>query len=434
MENQFNILVVDDEIINLENIRHYLSKQGYSIQIAENGYVAMERIDTNHFDLVVTDLKMEGVNGTQVMAYSKEILPDAEVIITAYGVTSRTSKKIVDLARESGIKMGLHRPITLWPFPVDRISELADRDNVKAFISIEMSVGQMVEDVRLAVNGKKPTYFYGRTGGIIPTPEEVLADYSDHFIPTAADLEEELTSLTAGCWNIWHGGKHYTVDENGWDSRETIAEILRRENADVVMMQETYSSGDFIAAELGYYFATTVDWDYLNQGSNISVLSRYPIKDLYVQNGSPFMNVGVKVAISKTQDMYVMSNWYGIQQFPAVFEFHESRFSESDVVPTLFAGDFNAVPHTDGGDSPASLTMLNAGFTDAFRSLYPDLDAFPGHTHRGGVRIDQLYHKGAGLLNTSTRIVSTWPTGFPSDHYLILSTFDLDYSTPGVSR
>jgi hypothetical protein len=118
------------------------------------------------------------------------------------------------------------------------------------------------------------------------------------------------------------------------------------------MMQETYSSGDFIAAEMGIYFATTVDRDYLNQGSNISVLSRYPIKELYVQADSPFMNVAVKVAVSKKQDLYVMSNWYGMQQFPAVFEFYESRFKESNVIPTLFAGDFNAVPHTDNGDSP----------------------------------------------------------------------------------
>ncbi len=141
------------------------------------------------------------------------------------------------------------------------------------------------------------------------------------------------------------------------------------------------------------------------------------------------MNVAVKLAISRTQDMYVMSNWYGMQQFPAVFEFHESRFNESDVIPTLFAGDFNAVPHTDNGDSPASLAMLKAGFVDAYRSLYPDTAAYPGHTHRSGRRIDQLYYKGAGLQNMSTRVISTWPTGFPSDHYLILSTFNLDYST-----
>ncbi len=119
------------------------------------------------------------------------------------------------------------------------------------------------------------------------SPEEVLASYSEHFVPTVADLEEELTSLTAGCWNIWHGGKHYTASEHGWDSRGAIAEILKRENADVVMMQETYSSGDFIAAEMDYYFATTVDRDYLNQGSNISVLSRYPIKELSFKKTHP---------------------------------------------------------------------------------------------------------------------------------------------------
>jgi len=266
------------------------------------------------------------------------------------------------------------------------------------------------------------------------SPEEVLASYSQHFKPAVVDLEEALTSITAGCWNIWHGGKHYTVDEHGWDSRVAIAEILQRENADVVMMQETYSSGDFIAAEMGYYFATTVDWDYLNQGANISVLSRYPIKELYVQEDSPFMNVAVKIAISETQDLYAMSNWYGMQQFPAVFEFHESRFQESDIIPTLFAGDFNAVPHTDNGDSPASRTLLGSGFTDAFRSLYPDTELYPGPTHRNGERIDQLYYRGVGLHNTSTRLVSTWPTGFPSDHFLILSTFDLDYSTPRVGR
>ena len=259
--------------------------------------------------------------------------------------------------------------------------------------------------------------------------EEVLDSYSPYSEPETADLEEEITSITAAAWNIFHGGKHFTIEEHGWDSRIAIAEILRREDVDVLMMQETYSSGDFIAAELGYYFATTVDWDYLNQGANISVLSRYPIKELHVQEDSPFMNVAAKVAISETQDLYVMSNWYGMQQFPAVFDFHGSRFAESDTIPTVFAGDFNAVPHTDGGDSPASRALLDAGFTDAFRSLYPDVQEYPGYSHRSGRRIDQLYYKGAGLQNTSTRIISTWPIGFPSDHFLILATFDLDYSS-----
>ena len=120
-----------------------------------------------------------------------------------------------------------------------------------------------------------------------------------------------------------------------------------------------------------------------------------------------------------------MSNWYGMNQFPKVFEFHKGRFAESATTPVIFAGDFNAVPHTDGGNSPASRAMLGAGFTDAFRSLLPDAKKFPGASHRSGRRIDQLYYKGAGLRHTSTRLINSWPTGFPSDHYLIRSAFDL---------
>ncbi len=260
---------------------------------------------------------------------------------------------------------------------------------------------------------------------------EVLDSYAAHFKPVAADLDEEITSITAGAWNIFHGGKHFTVNEHGWDSRVAIAEILQRQNVDVLMMQETYSSGDFIAAELGYYFATTVDWDYLNQGANISVLSRYPIEEVYVEGDSPFMTVAAKIAISETQHLYAMSNWYGMAQFPAVFAFNKSRFAESDAIPTLFGGDFNAVPHTDGGNSPASPTLLNAGFTDAFRSLHPDVQENPGATHRNGRRIDQLYYKGAALRNTSTTLVTTWPTGFPSDHNLILATFGVNSPSAG---
>jgi hypothetical protein len=266
------------------------------------------------------------------------------------------------------------------------------------------------------------------------TPEEVFDSYSGFSGSERPELEENLSSVTAAVWNIWHGGKHWTTDKDGWDSRMAIAEMLREEDVDVVMMQETYSSGDFIAAELGFYLSTTVDWDYLNQGSNISVLSRYPIKEVHVQEDSPFQNVGTKVGLSRTQDLYVMSNWYGMDQFPDVFEFHQSRFAESDLIPTLFGGDFNAVPHTDGGDSPASVALLEAGFTDAFRSLYPSVQEHPGPSHRSGRRIDQLYYRGAGLTNTSTSVISTRVGGFPSDHFLIVSTFDLDYSTREVRR
>jgi len=101
-------------------------------------------------------------------------LEDAEAIVVAFGLCSRISKKVVDLAREEGIKMGLLRPITLWPFPYQNIRDLAGQPRVKFLCSVEMNAGQMVEDVQLAVNGQKPVHFYGRMGGIVPTPDEVF--------------------------------------------------------------------------------------------------------------------------------------------------------------------------------------------------------------------------------------------------------------------
>jgi 2-oxoglutarate ferredoxin oxidoreductase subunit alpha len=109
------------------------------------------------------------------------MMDDAEIVVMAFGLSSRITKKTVDLAREAGIKMGLLRPITLWPFPSQRIAELAAKDSVKFFFSMEMNVGQMVEDIKLAVNGKKPVHYYGRVGGIIPTPEEVLEFAKQHI-------------------------------------------------------------------------------------------------------------------------------------------------------------------------------------------------------------------------------------------------------------
>lgn len=113
--------------------------------------------------------------------FEKYRVDDADIIISAFGVTSRICKKTVDLAREEGIKMGLLRPITVWPFPTNQFAELAELDRVKFFLSIEMNAGQMIEDIRLSVNGKKPVYFYGRQGGIIPTPEEVLHAAKEHL-------------------------------------------------------------------------------------------------------------------------------------------------------------------------------------------------------------------------------------------------------------
>ena len=97
---------------------------------------------------------------------------DADYVLVAYGSSARISQKAVDLLRAKGVKVGLLRPITLWPFPTKEVKELATR--VKGFMSVEMSLGQMVEDVKLAVEGKVKVEFFGRCGGIVPAPEEVV--------------------------------------------------------------------------------------------------------------------------------------------------------------------------------------------------------------------------------------------------------------------
>jgi 2-oxoglutarate ferredoxin oxidoreductase subunit alpha len=98
---------------------------------------------------------------------------DADYVIVAYGSSARISQKALQLLREKGVKVGLLRPITLWPFPTKQIEKLVSK-GVKGFLSVEMSAGQMVEDVKLAVNGKVKVEFFGRFGGIIPSPEEVV--------------------------------------------------------------------------------------------------------------------------------------------------------------------------------------------------------------------------------------------------------------------
>ncbi|MDX9846748.1 MAG: 3-methyl-2-oxobutanoate dehydrogenase subunit VorB [Tenuifilaceae bacterium] len=105
---------------------------------------------------------------------------DAEYILVAYGSSSRICQKAVTLCREKGLKVGLLRPITLYPYPTKIIQDMATR--VKGFLAVEMSAGQMVEDVKLAVNGKVPVEHFGRFGGMIPTPNEVVKALEEKII------------------------------------------------------------------------------------------------------------------------------------------------------------------------------------------------------------------------------------------------------------
>lgn len=106
--------------------------------------------------------------------YENYNVADADVVVVAYGTTSRIVKNAIVKCEEEGMKVGLIRPITLWPFPDKAFEEITDK--TKAVLTVEMSTGQMIDDVKIAVNGKKPVYFYGRTGGMVPTPDAIVSE------------------------------------------------------------------------------------------------------------------------------------------------------------------------------------------------------------------------------------------------------------------
>lgn len=104
--------------------------------------------------------------------YETQQLDDAEYVIVAFGSAARISQKAMETARKQGLKVGIFRPITLWPFPEQQLHEIAQR--VKGFLVVEINAGQMIFDVKLAVEGKVPVEHYGRLGGIVPNPDEII--------------------------------------------------------------------------------------------------------------------------------------------------------------------------------------------------------------------------------------------------------------------
>ncbi len=141
------------------------------------------RKDVNHVDsthLVPEEFEQANIARYKRYDEMKKILPrweeqhveDADLILTAYGTSARVSLGAMQMARKLGLKVGLWRPITLWPFPEQRLGQLAG----KRFLTVEMSMGQYVEDVKLYTHGKSEVSFYGRCGGMIPTEEDLLAE------------------------------------------------------------------------------------------------------------------------------------------------------------------------------------------------------------------------------------------------------------------
>ncbi|HHT68607.1 MAG TPA: 3-methyl-2-oxobutanoate dehydrogenase subunit VorB [Firmicutes bacterium] len=152
---------------------------------ATTGAVNRERNVVNSLDIIpetaeknMTALlaKYDRIKEEEVR-WQEDNTEDADVILVGYGTSARVARSAMELARKEGLKVGLFRPITLWPFPEQRLRELAKPG--RKFLAVEMSAGQMIEDVRLAVNGISPVYLSNRLGGMVPTPEDVLKKTRD---------------------------------------------------------------------------------------------------------------------------------------------------------------------------------------------------------------------------------------------------------------
>ncbi|MDE6098601.1 MAG: 3-methyl-2-oxobutanoate dehydrogenase subunit beta, partial [Muribaculaceae bacterium] len=111
--------------------------------------------------------------------YQEYFTEDADYIVVAFGSVARICLKAIEDARAEGLKIGLIRPITLWPFPTEEIARLGKQ--AKGMLVVELNAGQMIEDVRLAVGNELPVYHFGRTGGIVPNPNEVIDALKKHF-------------------------------------------------------------------------------------------------------------------------------------------------------------------------------------------------------------------------------------------------------------
>ena len=125
----------------------------------------LEKLNFERFE------RYKKVEENEVM-YEEYMMDDAEICLCAFGITARVAKNAIAMARAQGIKAGLIRPITLWPFPTEAFDKAADK--VKAFVCVEMSMGQIIEDVKLATKCRKPVSLCNRVGGMIPSPEQVL--------------------------------------------------------------------------------------------------------------------------------------------------------------------------------------------------------------------------------------------------------------------
>jgi endonuclease/exonuclease/phosphatase family metal-dependent hydrolase len=272
-----------------------------------------------------------------------------------------------------------------------------------------------------------------------------------------APEQEAPLEFTALTWNIWHGGR-----EDGEEvGPRKVVEVLRASGADLVALQETYGSGERIAAELGFHFAP--------RGTNVSLLSRHPIvADLSVFE--EFKCVGALVELSRKRRVAFFSVWLpydgeiwepgtragkdaaalqaacasSARDLAKLLDELEARLAREGLadVPVIVAGDFNSMSHLDYGevardqygtvvDWATSHVLLGAGFSDVYRELVPEIRRAvdrtwtPRFPEQEQDRIDFVYARGAGLEPLATRVIADHPEGFPSDHAAVLARFRL---------
>jgi len=164
--------------------------------------------------------------------WAVEHVDDAELLIVAYGTAARVARTAIERARAAGLRVGLLRPITLWPFPADVLARLAER--MRGILVVELSAGQLVEDVRLAVEGRAPVFLHGRTGGMVPGPGEVLAalqrieagagaaaDPGSAADPGAADERDPIGLIESAEWERFLAAAHaaHAAPASGDDGR-----------------------------------------------------------------------------------------------------------------------------------------------------------------------------------------------------------------------
>ena len=134
-------------------------------------YITTEAL-TEHNEVLQACYREIEANEVRYEAYNME---NAEIVVTAFGTVARIAKSAIDELKEEGVNIGMIRPITLWPFPTKALHDAAVAPGVKAVLDVELNAGQMLEDVKLAVNGENKVDFFGHYGSQMPTPEEIKA-------------------------------------------------------------------------------------------------------------------------------------------------------------------------------------------------------------------------------------------------------------------